>query len=333
MDYGTLDSSGADVHRKLYFTLALLAAATFANAQTDFPAKPVRWIAPFTTGGFSDILARLLGPQLTEIWKQQVVVENRPGAGGTVAAEFVLRAPADGYTLLAGTISSHAINVALRPNLSYHPLNDFAPVTMLAKQPSLLVSHPSLPARDFKQLIAIAKRNPGQVTYGTPGVGTSMHMSGELLKQSSGIDITHVPYKGGGAALTEVVGGHVPLAVIGFAVVAPQVKQGRLRALGITSAQRSVALPDVPTLAEQGVKDLDVTSWHAIYVKGGTPEAIVDRLNRAFMQVLARSDNRKYFEQEGAELVHSTPAQLAAFTAAEVERWTRVARAANITAH
>ena len=319
--------------RKLYSIPILLTTIAVAQAQTDFPVKPVRWIAPFATGGFSDILARLLGPQLTEIWKQQVIVENRPGAGGTVAAELVLRAPADGYTLLAGTISSHAINVALRSNLSYHPLKDFTPVTLLAKQPNLLVAHPSLPVRDFRQLVALAKRNPGQITFGTPGVGTSMHMSGELLKQSSSADITHVPYKSGGAVLTEAVGGHVPLAIIGFAVVAPQVKQGRLRALGITSAQRSAALPDVPTLAEQGVKDLDVTSWHALYVRIGTPEAIVAQLNRVFTQVLARSDNRKYFEQEGAELVHSTPQQLTTFTAAEVQRWTRVARAANITAN
>lgn len=313
--------------------VVLLLATAVAHAQSEFPSKPVRWVAPFVAGGFSDILARLFGPQLTEIWKQQVIVDNRPGAGGTVAAEFVLRAPADGYTLIAGTISSHAINFALRPGLSYHPIRDFTPVTMLAKQPNLLVSHPSLPVRDFKQLFAITKRNPGQMTYGTPGVGTSMHMSGELLRQLSGADITHVPYKGGGAVLTEVVGGHVPLAIIGFAVAAPQVKQGRLRALGVTSARRSPALPDVPTLLEQGAKDLDVTSWHALYVRSGTPDAVIERLNRTFAQLLSRTENRKHFEQEGAELVHSTGQQLAAFTAAEIERWTRVARAAKIVAN
>lgn len=311
----------------------LLAVINDTCAQSDFPVKPVRWVAPFVAGGFSDILARVLGPQLTELWKQQVVVDNRPGAGGTVAAEFVLRQPADGYTLLAGTISSHAINLALRPSLSYHPLKDFAPVTMLATQPSLLVGHPSLPARDVKGLIALARRNPGQLTYGTPGIGTSMHMSGELFKQLAGVDIGHVPYKGGGAALTEVLGGHVPLAVIGLAVVTGQVKQGRLRAIGVTSARRSSALPDVPSLAEQGIKDLNVTSWHALYVRTGTPEAIVERLNRTFAQLLGRAENRRQFEQEGAELASSSPAELASYTAAEIERWTRVARISNIKAN
>jgi tripartite-type tricarboxylate transporter receptor subunit TctC len=310
--------------------LVTAAGAGYAQAQSEFPAKPVRWVAPFAPAGFSDVLARYLGPQLTEEWRQQVIVENRPGAGGVVAADFVLRAPADGYMLLAGTISSHAINVALREDLTYHPLKDFAPVTMLAKQPSILVAHPSLPVQDFKQLVALAKRAPGKVSYGTPGIGTSMHMSAELMSQLSGAMLTHVPYKSGGHALTEVVGGHVPLAVIGFAVVAPQVKAGRLRALGVTSANRSPVLPNVPTLAEQGLKDFEVTSWHALFVKAGTPAPIVDRLQRSFTRVLNRAENRRHFESEGAELVSSTPQELAAFVEAEIARWTKVARAAGI---
>ena len=168
-------------------------------------------------------------------------------------------------------------------------------MTMLAKQPSLLVAHPSFPARDFKQLLARAKRNPGKIAYGTPGIGTSMHMSAELIRQMSGMDITHVPYKSGDGALTEVVGGHVPLAVIGFAVAAPQVQQGKLRALGVTSAKRSPSLPDVPTLAEQGLQGLEVTSWHALFVRAGTPPAIVERLSRSFVPLLTRADNRKFF--------------------------------------
>lgn len=312
--------------------LLCLPGAALAQAEAAFPVKPVRWVVPFATGGFADLLARYLGPQLTESWKQTVIVENRPGAGGTIAAEFVLRAPADGYTILAGTISSHAINVALRPDLPYHPLRDFAPVTMLAKQPSLLVVHPSLPARNFKEFAAIARRNPGKVTYGTPGIGTSMHMTAELIKQLSGIDITHVPYKSGGAALAEVMGGHIPAAVIGFAIAAPQVKQGRLRAIGVTSAKRSPTLPDVPTLAEQGLKDLEVTSWHAMFVRSETLPAIIGRINRAFVEVLNRPENRRHFEQEGAELVSSTPRELAAFVEAEIARWTKVVRAGGIKA-
>lgn len=312
----------------------LVSAAGIALAQgnPNYPSAPVRWVIPFATGGFSDLLARRLGPQLAEDWKQPVILENRPGAGATVAAEYVLRAPADGSMLLAGTISSHAINYAIRPKLPYHPLQDFAPVTLLAKQPSLLVTHPSLPARTFKELAAISKRRPGQLTYGTPGLGTSMHMTGELIKQMSGIDITHVPYKSGGGALTEIMGGHVPLAIIGFAIVFPQVKQGRLRALAVTSARRASVLPEVPTLIEQGLKEVEVTSWHALYVKAGTPAPIIDRLNRSFGQALNRQDNRSYFEGEGSELAASTPQELAAFTESEMARWTRVARAANITA-
>lgn len=322
--------------RNYLFAGALLIAATgsaYAQADAAFPSKPVRWVAPFATGGFSDILARYLGPQLTEGWKQMVIVENRPGAGGTVAAEFVLRAPADGYTIFAGTISTHAINVALRPDLPYHPIKDFAPVTMLAKQPSLLVAHPSFPVRDFKQFLAFAKRNPGKVAYGTPGIGTSMHMSAELIKQTSGVQLTHVPYKSGGGALTDVVGGHVPVAVIGFAVAAPQVVQGKLRALAVTGANRSAALPEVPTLVEQGMKDLEVTSWHALFVRAGTPAGIIERLNRSFVQLLDRPENRKFFEREGAELASSTPQALTAYVEAEIVRWTRVARAGNIKAN
>jgi tripartite-type tricarboxylate transporter receptor subunit TctC len=304
-----------------------------AQGSPNYPSAPVRWVIPFATGGFSDLLARRLGPQLAEEWKQPVILENRPGAGATVAAEYVLRAPADGSMLLAGTISSHAINYAIRPKLPYHPLQDFAPVTLLAKQPSLLVAHPSLPARTFKELAAISKRRPGQLTYGTPGLGTSMHMTGELIKQMSGIDITHVPYKSGGGALAEIMGGHVPLAIIGFAIVFPQVKQGRLRALAVTSARRASVLPEVPTLMEQGLQEVEVTSWHALYVKTGTPAPIIERLNRSFGQALNRQDNRSYFEGEGSELAASTPQELAAFTEREMVRWTRVARAANITAN
>ncbi len=314
--------------------IMLFAAPGIVHAQTSgYPSAPVRWVIPFATGGFSDLLARRLGPQLSDEWKQPVILENRPGAGATVAAEYVLRAPADGSLLLAGTISSHAINYAIRPKLPYHPLKDFAPVTMLAKQPSLLVVHPSLPARNFKELAALAKRRPGQLTYGTPGLGTSMNMTGELIKQMSGMNIVHVPYKSGGAATTEVMGGHVPVAIIGFAIVFPQVKQGRLRALAVTSAQRAAALPEVPTLIEQGLTGVEVTSWHALYVKAGTPALIVERLNRSFAQVLGRQDNRSYFEGEGSELAASTPQELGAFTEAEMARWTKVARAGNITAN
>ncbi|MBM3359591.1 MAG: tripartite tricarboxylate transporter substrate binding protein [Betaproteobacteria bacterium] len=308
----------------------LLAVGGSGLAQApEFPTKPVRWIAPFAPGGFSDTLSRYLGVRLSEEWKQSVIIENRPGAGGTVGSEYMLRAPADGYTLLTGTISSHAINVALM-ELRYHPLKDYAAVTMLSKQPALMVAHPSLPARDFKQIVALARRYPGKLSYGTPGIGTSMHMSAELVKQLSGVDLTHVPYKGSAPVMVDVLAGHVPIAVVPFAAGATHVRVGKLRGIGVTSANRSPVLPDVPTLAEQGFKDLEVTSWLGLFVKAGTPVPIVEQLNRSVARLLDRPENRRHFEQEGAELVSSTPRALAAHVEAELARWTKVVRAAGI---
>ncbi len=316
----------------LFAGVLLLAAAGngYAQPHPEFPAKPVRWIVIFAPGGFGDILARFLGPQLTEEWRQTVIVENRPGAAGAVGAGFALRAPADGYTLLAGSLSSHAVNVALRKDLPYHPLKDFAPVTTLAKLPTILVAHPSLPVRNVKQLVALARRHPGKLSYGTPGIGTAMHMAGEQMKQLLGVGITHVPYKGGGAVLPEIIGGHLPLAVIGLPIAVPLVKEGRLRAVGVTSAKRSPVLPEVPTLAEQGLANFEATAWQALFVKAGTPAAVVERLNRSFVRVLNRPENRRHFERDGSELVSGTPQELAAFVEAEIARWTRVVRAAGI---
>lgn len=318
--------------RHLLAGVLFFAAAGNALAQPhpEFPTKPVRWIVIFAPDGFGDMLARFLGPQLTEEWRQTVIVENRPGAAGAVGAGAALRAPADGYTLLGGSLSSHAVSVALRKDLPYHPLTDFAPVTPLAKLPTIVVAHPSLPVRNLKQLAALAKRHPAKLSYGTPGIGTAMHMSGEQMKQLLGMDITHVPYKGGGAVLPEILGGHLSLAVVGLPIVAPFVRAGRLRAIGVTSANRSAVLPNVPTLAEQGLTNFEATAWQALFVKAGTPAAIVERLNRSFVRVLNRPQNRWYFERDGAELVSGTPQELAAFVESEIARWTRVVRAAGI---
>lgn len=312
--------------------LLVLVAASNALAQghAEFPTKPVRWVVIFAPGGFGDILARFLGPQLTEEWRQNVIVENRPGASGAVGAGVALRAPADGYTLLGGSLSSHAVNLILREDLPYHPLKHFAPVTLLAKLPTLVVAHPSLPVRDLKQLAVISRRHPGKLSYGTPGVGTAMHMAGEQIKQLLGVAITHVPYKGGAAVLPEIVGGHVPVAVVGLPIAVPLVKDGRLRAIGVTSAKRSPVLPETPTLAEQGLRDFEATAWQALFVRAGTPMAIVERLNRSFVRLLNDPGNRRHFAQDGSELVSSTPQELAAFVEAEIARWSRVVSAAGI---
>ena len=318
-------------NRLLAGVLFLVAAGNaLAQPHPEFPTKPVRWVVIFAPGGFGDILARFLGPQLTEDWRQTVIVENRPGAGGAVGAGVALRAPADGYTLLGGSLSSHAVNLVLREDLPYHPLKHFAPVTLLAKLPTLVVAHPSLPVRDLKQVAAIARRHPGKLSYGTPGVGTAMHMAGEQIKQLLGVAITHVPYKGGAAVLPEIVGGHLPLAVVGLPIAVPLVKDGRLHAIGVTSAKRSPVLPETPTLAEQGLRDFEATAWQALFVRAGTPTAIVERLNRSFVRVLNDPANRRHFAQDGSELVSSTPQELAAFVEAEIARWSRVVRAAGI---
>jgi tripartite-type tricarboxylate transporter receptor subunit TctC len=297
-----------------------------AGDAAGYPAKPIRMVSPFAAGGSTDILARLVGPKLTEAWGQQVLVDNRPGAGGTVAAEIVAKAPADGHTLLLTSVSAHAINPALRAKLPYDPIKDFAPVTQLASGNNVLVVHPSLPVRTVKELIALARANPAQLTFASGGVGTPAHLAGELFKSIAKVDIVHVPYKGGSPAAIALMSGEASLTFGSILSVLPQIKARRLKALAVTRATRSAALPELPTVAEAGVPGFELNSWYGIVAPGGTPPEIVSKLNGAIVRAVNSKDIRERLESEGIEPAGTTSDEFARYIEAEIRKWSEVVR-------
>jgi tripartite-type tricarboxylate transporter receptor subunit TctC len=323
---------GEDV-RILPITLgaaAWLLVPVFGYAQ--YPAKPVRLIIPFVAGGAPDFIARAIEPRLSEGLGQRVFVDNRPGAGGTLAGELAARAPADGYTLILGGVSIFAIAPALHGSkLRYDPVNDFAHVSLIARSPVILVAHPSLPARTLMDLIALAKRRPGQLNYASSGTGTPNHLIGELFGMQAGIDIRHVPYKGGPPALVGLVGGEVSLHMGQIPPVAPFLKAGRVRALAVSGVARSAALPDVPTFTEAGTPGLDATSWSSLAAPAGTSNEIVQVLNREIVRVLGLADVRQRLAGEGQEVAHSSPGELVAFLRSEIARWSKAVKASGAT--
>src|SRR3989441_1111022 len=259
---------------------ALLAVSTFARAQV-WPAKPIRYIVPFAPGGTTDILGRMVAAGLAPALGQPVVVENKPGQAGSVGSAELARAAPDGYTLGGGTISSHAINVSLYPSLPYDPLKDFAPITMLATLPNMLIVHPSLNVGSVRELVALLKANPNKYSFGSAGNGTSQHISGELFKIMTGTQMQHIPYKGSGPMIPDLLAGTIQLSFENITTAYPQVKGGKLKALAVTSAQRSFVAPDVPAMAEAGLPGYDITSWQAMFAPAGTPGGIVARLHRS----------------------------------------------------
>lgn len=307
------------------------AGSTAAIAQT-YPSKPVRLLVPSTPGGSVDTLARTLAPRLSEKWGQQMVVENRPGAGGAIAGELTARAPADGYTLIIGTVASMATNVSLQKKLPYDPTRDFAPITLVATQNLMLLIHPSIPAKSVKELVGLAKAKPGQLSFASAGNGTGGHLSGELFKLLAGIDLLHIPYKGVAPALVDVVSGQVSMTFASLLSGQPHSKSGRLRALAVTGAQRSPAVPELPTMQEAGVKDYESATWYGILAPAGTPGDIVNKLNNEIVAILKQPDVRERLSHEGAEPVGNTPQQFGAFIRSEIAKWGRVIRAAGIRA-
>ncbi|MGZ5216913.1 MAG: tripartite tricarboxylate transporter substrate binding protein, partial [Caldimonas sp.] len=265
-----------------------LAAAPAALAQTGaagFPNKPMKIVVTFSTGGAPDILARLIGDRLTADWGQPVVIDNKPGAGGNTGADFVAKAPADGYTIVVGTVGTHSINGALYAKMPYDMVRDFAPVTLLATTPNLLVINNDVPAKNLKEFIALGKKE-GKMTFASSGSGTSIHVSGELFKTMTGIDMTHIPYKGRATAIPDVLGGRVTMMFDNMPSSLPLVKEGKLRALGVTSAQRSAAAPEISTIAEQGLPGFEAVSWFALFAPAGTPRPIVDKLQLEVKKIL-----------------------------------------------
>jgi tripartite-type tricarboxylate transporter receptor subunit TctC len=309
--------------------LALLCAAStlpcasFADA---YPTKPIRFIVPNGMGGSTDLVARSIAQKLSDALGQQVVVDNRPGSGGIAGTEMVARSPADGYTLLMGTIGNLAISPNLYKKLGYDPLRDFAPVTQVATSAYVLAVYPGVPAQSVRELVALAKARPGGMNYASAGSGTGSHLTMELFKTVTGIDVVHIPYRGGTPGLTEVLGGHVHMIFNGIPSTLPHLRNQRLRALAVTTARRPAALPDVPTVAEAGYAAAESTSWTALVVPAGTPREIISMLHKEAVKALALPDVRERLRFDGAEPVGSTPDEFALYLRRELVKWGEVVK-------
>ena len=314
--------------RKLTALLAATVAST-ALAQ-GYPTKTVRIIVPFAAGGNVDITARLIAPGLTELLGQPVIVENKPGAGGTIGADFVAKAPADGYTLLMGSNSTFSVAPSLYPKNPYNPLKDFAPVISIASAPFVLVVTPSLPAKDAKDLVAQAKAAPNKLTMSSAGTGSSNHLVGELFQEITGARFTHVPYKGSGQALTDLMGGQVNLHFDQITSAASHIQAGKLRALLVTSPARVPMLPDVPTAADAGYPSFEATNVTGLIAPAGTPREVIDRLNAATRQVLAKPEVKEKFAGIGATATGGTSEEFAAYIKDDLSKWTRIVKDANV---
>jgi tripartite-type tricarboxylate transporter receptor subunit TctC len=314
--------------RALVACVAVLAcaAAPHVLAQAAYPTKPVRLVVPFPPGGTTDILARAAAQKLTEAWGQQVIVDNRPGAGGNIGAELVAHAPPDGYTLLMGTVGTHAINASLYSKLPYDHIKDFAPIVLIAGVPNVLEINPSLPVTNVQELIAYAKANPGKLNFASSGNGTSIHLSGELFKSLTGVSMTHVPYKGSALALTDLVGGQVQLMFDNLPSSLQFIKAGKLKALAVTSTTRAAALPDVPTMVEAGVPGYEASAWFGILAPAGTPRDVVMRTNAEIVKWLASPDAREKLASQGAIAAGGSPEDFARHIAAETAKWAKVVK-------
>jgi tripartite-type tricarboxylate transporter receptor subunit TctC len=316
--------------RAVLLTAALLGTA---QAQTSsYPSRPTRIVVGFVAGGPSDLVARMVAQGLSERMGQQFLVENRPGATGTIGAELVAKAPPDGYALYLASQTTHAVAPALLPRVGYDPLKDFVTIVRVAHNPLLMVVHPSMPVKSFKELLALARSRPGQINYATGGIGSSPHMSMELMKSITKIDIVPVHYKGDGAAIIDILGGHMQLFNASIGTLLPHARSGKLRGLAVTSRKRSAMAPDYPTLDESGLPGFEVLTWFGILAPAGTPREIVNRLNGEILQVVARPAVKEQLLKTGFEIVPNTPEEYAAFLKAEHARWGKIVRDLNLKA-
>jgi tripartite-type tricarboxylate transporter receptor subunit TctC len=322
----------ADVARRvLSFVLILGCAIAASGAMAQqYPSRPVRLIVPYPPGGSTDFIARPVSERLGERLGQPVVMDNRGGAATVIGAEIAARAPADGYTLLVGTVTTLAVNPALKPKLPYDPVRDFAPVSMLSMQPYILALHPSVPATSVAQLVAHAKANPGKLSFASAGLGSGAHFAGELFNTMAGVSILHVPYKGTGPAITDVIGGRVEILYAGVATLRPYVGSGKMRVLAVTSAKRSPGMPDVPTIAESGLSGYETNTWNSLLAPRGTPPVVIERLNAAVAQVLSEPDLRERWAQQGIDAEPGPPARLASHIQAEIARFNRLVKATGL---
>ena len=312
--------------------LGVLANPVPALAQSAaYPDKPVRFVVPYPPGGGTDVIARIVQERFQAQLGQPILIDNKGGAGGSVGSELVARAPADGYTVLF-TLSSHTINPAIFPKLSFDTVKDFEPVGTVASLPQILVANNQVPANTVAELVALAKAKPGTLSYASVGNGSPGHLAGELFKIRTGTQMTHIPYRGGGPAVTDVIGGQVPLLWVSIPAAAQFVKTGKLKALAVSTLKRSSAFPDVPTVQETGISDFEVDSWYAMFVPARTPQPVIDRLNRALNAIVAEPAIREKLLAQGAEGVGGTPQALGRTVAAELPKWAKLARDANIKA-
>jgi len=307
------------------FGVMLVPAPAVAQAPA-YPDKPVRFVVPFTPGGSADIFARAIGQKLGDAWGQQVVIDNRGGSAGIIGSEIVAKAPPDGHTLMLGITANIAINPGLFPKLSYDPVRDFAPVTLIAAAPYVMLVTPALPARSVPEFIALAKARPGQLNYASTGSGSAGHLTAALFASMAGVELTHVPYKNIGSILVDMFAGRIEMMFVGLVSAQPHVKAQKLRAIGITGARRSPLMPELPTVAESGVRGFEVTGWYGVFVPARTPPAIVAKLNADIVRVMKLRDVTERFAAEGAELVGDTPAQFSVYIAGEIAKWSRVVK-------
>lgn len=310
--------------------LSLVLGAAAVRAEDAWPVKPVRLIVPYAAGGFADIRARKIAQDLTGLLGQQVVVDNRAGAGGVIGTDFIAKAAPDGYTIGMGNLAALAVNVSLMKRLPYDPVRDIAPVILIERSPLILTAGPGLAASNVRELIAFAKANPGRITFASSGVGGAHHLSGEMLRQVAGIDIVHAPYKGGAPAAADLMAGHVPIMFeMGYSAL-PSINAGKIRALAVTSAQRLTVLPDVPTMAEAGVPGFESYNWQGIVAPARTPAPIVERLNHDINTILARPDQRDSILSTGSQVGGGTPQAFGEFIRREIVQWGRVVREAHM---
>jgi tripartite-type tricarboxylate transporter receptor subunit TctC len=310
---------------RLAAAFAAMAATSLALAQ-PYPTRSIKMIVPFPPAGSTDISARAVAGKLGERLGQAVIIENKPGAGGNIGTDVAAKAPPDGYTIIVGTVGTHAINSSLYSKMPYDNIRDFAPVVLLSTTPNVLVMSPSFPANSVADVIRLAKSKPGELNFASSGAGTSIHLSGEMFKSMAGLDMTHIPYKGSAPMLIDLMSGQVNMAFDNLSASMVHIKAGKLKALATTGATRSAALPDLPTVSEAGLPGYESTSWNAVFAPAGTPREVIDKLNREINAILQSPETRKYFSEQGAEAGGGTPEQLGALVRSETVKWSKVVK-------
>ncbi len=327
-------SAGTQLLPALAFGISVLATAVApASAEAQaYPSRPLRFIVPFPPGGSTDIYARIIGPRLADALRQQVVIDNRPGAGGALGADLAAKAPPDGYTIWLGQTNNLAIGPAMRTKNSYDPVRDFSPITLLMQAPQVMVVNAGSPITSIKELIAAAKSKPGTLTFASAGIGSSGHVAGELLNQAAGVNITHVPYKGASPAMIDLRGGRVTFLATSLASAAQFVKDGKIKGIATTGLKRARLMPDVPTVAESGVPGFEVASWHGMLAPAKVPREIIARLNREIVAILDKPEVRDALLSEGGDITPGTPEEFAVFLKSEAQKWAKVIKQAGITA-